>query len=360
MTTNIVLLLIVVSSLGFSQTQQRFTKIESDLSPDELYERGRDEFTHAATSTNARLRADNLKRAVRYFEQTIAKDSSYFQAYLALLQCYSSMSGVGGAGSSESTAKIKAVATKAIQLDGELPDPHQSLAWVMFQYDWDWEGAEMEFKRTLDLNFEFTELWPRYASFLVSQGKPKEALLEAQRLSRLMTDKGWANFAIGYIYFWSRQYDSAIVYYKKAIEVHYNIWQYHFNLGFAYARRLRYDDALEEFRKGVVLSGRNTTAISGLGFGYALADKKHEALSTLEELEKGWESPQGSTSLVPAYRIAAVYAALDEKADAIEWLGKALESRSSWLVWLKVDPAFDGLHKEPKFLKIFREMKFPR
>ena len=95
--SKVVIALIFVFSISFGQTQQRYKKIESSLSADELYTNGRDLFMEAAKSDNARLRTENLKKAIKHFEDAVNKDSSYLPAYLALLQCYTSLSGFGSA-----------------------------------------------------------------------------------------------------------------------------------------------------------------------------------------------------------------------------------------------------------------------
>ena len=354
----VVVLVLITVSWSFSQTQQqRFTKVESNLSADELYAKGRDLFTQAATAGDARERAENLKQAVKYFEESVSKDPEYLQGYLALLQCYTSMTGFGTTNSAGAFAKLKTAAAKAVELNESLPEPHQLLAWAKYQYDWDWDGAEQEFKRALDLNPEFAELWPRYASFLAAQGKFKDAMLEINRMSRYNTDRGWSNFSLGYIFYWTREYDSAITHYKVAVAAQPKSWQFHFYLGLAYVQKSRYDEGIEELRSAVILSVRNATAIAGLGYGLGLAGKRHEALSTLEELEKTWSSSRPVPgSMAPAYRIAAIYAALGEKEQTLEWLEKGLEGKNPWMLWLMVDAAFDSLHKERRFISLLKEI----
>ena len=345
-----VTLLFFFCSVCLSQSERGLSDMNTASPAHEFYAKGRDFFKRAAAAQDSKSRTEYLKKAIGCFENAVSKDSTYVLAYLGLAQSYSSLSGIGDSRNTEALLRIKTAAVKAISLDSSYAELHQLLGWVKYQYDWDWEGSEKEFKKALELDPKFSESWPRYASLLASLGRYNEAWAEVKRVIGPGKDPAWTNFTYGYILYWGRQYDGAMKYYRAAIGANPKQWLYHFYMGLAEAQDSLCEEAVEEFRRGVILSGSNTAAVAGLGYGYALVGKRHEAVSVLGMLEKGWQQLRSVfPSAAPPYRVAAIYAALGEKDLAFSWLEKGMDTRSAWMVWLMVDPVFNNLHKDPRF-----------
>lgn len=246
---------------------------------------------------------------------------------------------------------------RALSIDEKLAEAHYWVGRSKYYYDWDWGGAEKEFKRAIELDPNVPGPHTDYAYLLASLGRFDEALAEMKRANETEPDVARANHIMGDVFYWARRYDEAIEFYQKAITANPNSAISHEYLGFAYAQKSMLREATEEFQKIVPLTGRDAGAVASLGYGYALAGKRQDAVKIVEELKKGSERPFSILpSRVPEYRVAAIYAALGDKDRACEWLEKDYKSRGGGMVWLKVDPVMDPLRSDPRFKELARRM----
>ncbi|MFC2165404.1 tetratricopeptide repeat protein [Acidobacteriota bacterium] len=247
--------------------------------------------------------------------------------------------------------KAKAAAIKAMELDEELAEAHTSLAYAMLYYDWDWQGAEQEFKRADALNPDYATTPHWLAEYLAAMGMMSEAIAAKNRASQLDPLSMIINTTIGWMYYFSRQYDEAIAQIKKVLEIDPNFVPAHFWIGQAYEQKGLYQEAVDEFKKAVTLSGESTYTLASLAHAYASAGEKvraREILSQLRELSKD--------KYVSAYEIAEVYISLGEIDSAFEWLQKAFEEKSRALVYLKVEPRLDPIRSDPRFKTLLNKM----
>lgn len=346
------------------QSQEADTRPSSkpytpDPEAQELYLKGRELLGNAARLQDSESSKQTLEKAVEYFGQAVAKDPNYATAYIALAESYLFLQGFGGAAGKDVIPKVKSALVRALAIDEKQAEAHQLLAQAMFWFDWDWSGAEREFRRARELNPNIRgSFFANYAALLAASGRFDDALAEVKRINDLDPDPGRANFGLGFILYWARRHDEAIEHYWKPIEANPQARISHFYLGFAYVQKSRFQDALAEFEKAA--ADRNAGAVAALGYGYAAAGNKERAMAILKELEDGYKHrfvhfPTG----VPPYRVAAIYAALGDKNRALEWLERDYEARGGWMIWLKVDPAFDNLRSEPRFQELLRRMNFP-
>jgi len=297
----------------------------------------------------------SFQRATEHFVQALEKDPGYALAYGGLADCYNGLGWYGMLSPKESFPKAKAAATKASGIDEALAEPHASLGWAKFLYDWDWPGAEREFKRAIELNPNYSIAHNWYGSFLQGQGRLDEALAVYRRAQEVDPLSLVMNAVVGLGLYHKRQYDQAIEQLRKTVEMDPNFPLARFFLGMAYEQKKMYEAAVAEFQKGSELFEGAPIGLAALGHAYAVSGRAAEARKVLEELNQ-----LGKRRYVSAYFIAAIYAGLGEKDQAWAWLEKAYEERASWLSnQVKVDPRFDSLRSDPRYQGLLRRMGLP-
>ncbi len=297
---------------------------------------------------------DDLKKAIEYFEGALKIDENYAMAYSGLADAYAALALLEFMAPAEAYPKAKTAVEKSLSLDPNLAEAHTSLGLVKFQYDWDWRGAEQEFTKAIRLNPSYALAHHFFADYLKAMGRFDEALGEIGKAQELDPLSLAISAGVGHVLYLSRQYDKAIEQYKKAVELDPNFMQTHVWFGRPYLEKGMYEEAIAELETGVKLSGGSTLAIAMLGHGLASAGRREQALEILEKL-KGRSKQQ----YVPSYWIAVVYNGLKDTGLVIEWLRKAFDERSSWLVWADVEPRFDWLRGDPDFVSLMKAMKFP-
>ena len=296
--------------------------------------------------------ADDLQKAVDYFNQAIEKDAGYALAYAGLASTYALLPEYSGLPAKDFIPKTEAAARKALELDATLAEPHATLGEIKYEYQWDWEGADKEFKRAIELdpNYPTNHHW--YSNSLQEEGKLEEALSEIKRAQELDPLSLIIALNVGQTLFYMRRYDEAIEQYNKIIELDPNFPLAHQNLGDTYARQNKFDEAISELQKARQILGPNSPyGVGDLGYIYARAGKKAEAIKSLNQLLE--LSKQGYTLSV---EIASVYAGLGNKDKAFDWLEKGYNEQNSNLGYLKVDPMWDSLHSDPRYTAMLKKI----
>ena len=243
---------------------------------------------------------------------------------------------------------------KALAIDSSLAEAHASLGYVKFYFDWDWPGAEIEFKRALELNPAYAEGHHYYSHFLVAMGRDEESLTESRRCLELEPLNLLLNVHLGWHYLYTRQYDQAANQLQKTLEMDANFAQTRRFLALAYEKQARFTEAIAELQKANALFGGNTLVEAELAHAHAVSGKRDEAQKELAKLEE-----TAQHKYVPAYQIASIYAGLGENDQAFAWLDKAYDERSDLLVNLKREPEFDGLRSDPRFSDLLRRVGLP-
>lgn len=299
--------------------------------------------------------ADGLKKAIEYFDQAIVSDPNYALAYAGLSDCYNLASAYGIMPPGDSVPRAQQAAQQALGLDPLLPEGHEALAHAKMLFDWDWAGTEAGFKRAIELNPNFATAHQRYAIFLAALGRLKQAEAEVARAHELDPMSLIINTDVGLIQQFQGRIDRALECYQKALDLDPNFAVAHYCAGLAYQQQGLHDRALASFEKGIQLSGERTV-ISARANILAVAGKHDEARQILRELET-----VSQERYVSPYRIALVYAGLGDTDRAFEWLEKAYQERSVWLihVHLRVDPRLTTLHKDPRFTQLLQKMGMP-
>ena len=292
-----------------------------------------------------------LNKGVEYFQQAIAKDPGYAQAYDGLADCYIWLAVFGFSSPQEGYPKAKEAALKSLEIDGTLAEAHTSLARIKAEYDWDWSGAETEFRRALQLNPGYATAYLWHGSVLATMGRPEEAIANYKRGLELDPLSPIINGALGQAFYYTRRYDDAIAQEQKTLELDPNLGLATSYLAYAYLFKSMKKEAIDWCEKRLIITQRRAWAIANCAYTYALLGRRADAQKLLGELNE-----ISSETFVPADAMAQVYTGLGEKAKAFEWLEKGYERHSLGLagVDLKVDPVWDPLRGDPRFADLLR------
>jgi TolB-like protein/Flp pilus assembly protein TadD len=295
---------------------------------------------------------EGAKKARDYYEEATKKDPEYAAAYVGLAKSYHQLgSDMGLFPPREVFPQAKRAIERALEIDKTLGDAHTALGLIKFYYDWDWEGAEVELKRGIELSPNSAVAHIDYALYLGLVGRVDEAIVEAKRSLELDPLSLNANSDLGLHYSDAHQHDEAIAQFNKTIELDPDFSMVYWNLGYLYLDMGMLQEAIAALEKAVVLSGEHQGVKAALGLVYAKADRKGEALKILEELKQ-----LSAGRYVPLLRIDHIYIGLGENDLALEWLEKAYEERDSTLIWLKVDRVYDGLRSDPRFKALLKKV----
>jgi serine/threonine-protein kinase len=299
---------------------------------------------------NKRTEMD-LKKAIEYFEQAIEKDPNYALAYAGLASTYVTLPEYSGLPPKEIMPKAEAAAKKALELDATVAEAHAVLGSIKTYYDWDWAGAESEFKRAIELDPSYPTAHHWYNTYLRCLGRFDEALAEIKRAQELDPLSLIINVNIGFILYLMRQYDKATDQYKKTLELDPNFSAAHGMLGWLYGVRGKFNEAIAELQKVRTLAGSGPFVLGHLGYCYGRAEKRNDAINILNELFEF--SKQGYSV---SFDIGFVYYGLGDKEKTFEWLEKAYQERSSWLLYLNADPMWDSLRSDLQFIALMRKI----
>ncbi len=295
-----------------------------------------------------------LKTSIEYFHQAIEKDPGFALAYAGLADSY--VVPANRLPPVEAMPKAKAAAMRALELDETLAEAHASLARVLASYDWDWTGAEKEFKRAIELNPRYATAHQWYGGYLEAMGRHNEAIAERKRAQELDPLSLIINFELGLAYYYARDYDQAIEQFQKTLDLDQNFPPANSFLPAAYEQKGMYREAIAGFKTAIPLRGGSEVSFlsSGLGHVYAVSGNKSEARAVLDELKQ-----VSGEEYVPATSIALVYAGLGERDQAFAWLDKGYEQRAFQMQWLKIEPKWDSLRSDPRFQDLLRRVGLP-
>jgi serine/threonine protein kinase/tetratricopeptide (TPR) repeat protein len=297
---------------------------------------------------------EGMQQSIEYFQQAIRKDPRYALAHAGLADAYALLADFNVLPAREVMPKLKSAAREALRLDDNLAEAHTSLAWASF-HDWDWATAGREFRRAIELNPSYPTAHSWYGEYLMALTRFDEALREMNQAYELNPLSQVTNLGLGYRFYYARMYPQAIEQCGKTVALDPDFISAHVCLGRAYEQRAMYPDAIAEFRKALQLSEGDTNELAALGHAYASARQQGEARKILAEL-KG----RSQQTYVQPMWIAVIHLALGEKDQAFEWMHKAYEDRSAWLVDLQVDPAFDSVRTDPRFVDLLRGVGLDR
>ena len=294
----------------------------------------------------------NAREAIKLYEQAVQADPKFALAYVEMSRAWLRLgySDPDGLSNEALLPPAKAALLKALSIDNKLTDVHLTLAALYYNLDYDWAGAEREYYLALELAPNNAAAHTGYAAYLGSMGRFAEALNESARADELAPSIN-NDIIRARLYYSMHRYDEAAGFCMRSLKKGENVLG-HFYLGFVYVAQQKYEQAITEFKIGAGFSN-NGGALAGLAYGYAMGGRKDDALKIIDELKTTFNGSR----IVP-YRFAAVYLALGDKDQAIEWLKRDFEARGNWMNQLKVDPVMDPLRSDARFKQLMRQMKF--
>ena len=299
---------------------------------------------------------ENLGKAIEYFQSAIREDPNYAPAYAGLADCHNALGSVqfGTGPPMEARRRAEEAAAKALEIDPALTEAHCVLGYVK-HFNWDWEAAEPQFKRAIELNPNYAHAYSFYAGYLMSRGRVEESLAASNRARELDPFSLSISVQRGFMLGNARRYDEAIEQLRRVIAMDPNHYQAYWILGHIYAFNGQHDEAVAASEKSVALSGRAPAALGMLGLMYGLAGRKGEATQVLNELlelnERRYVTPAA---------LAYVYVGLGDKDRAFVWLEQAYQERSNYIAYLKVNPIVDSLRSDPRFADLVRRVGLPQ
>jgi TolB-like protein/DNA-binding winged helix-turn-helix (wHTH) protein/Flp pilus assembly protein TadD len=298
---------------------------------------------------------DGLKKAIEYFSHAIEGDPTYAAAYSGLADAYA-LSGdwkYGVLSPQDAFSKAKAAATKALALDDNLAEAHASLAFALDLYGWDWETAETEYKRAIQLDPGYATAHQWYSWHLMMMGRNSEGILELTKAESLDPLSLIISADMADALCVARLYDEAVQKSKKTLEMDPNFAIGHYELGQALEQKHMHDEAISEFQRAIELSGHSGAFDSNLGYAYAVSGRKEEAIKIVNDLEaRHDQNPSADAD------IALIYVGLGDQDQAMISLNKACEARFKASILLR--PAFDPLRSDARFQDLLRRIGLPQ
>jgi TolB-like protein/Tfp pilus assembly protein PilF len=297
----------------------------------------------------------SLDKSRMYFEQAIERDPRYALAYARLADLYTRMPSSTNIPAEEAYAKARAAAEKALEIDGNLAEAHSALGSVMVRADWDWSGAEREFKAAIALNPSYALAHAEYGHKLLSPvwGRYDDALAELERAQELDPLSVWISTEIAWVYYHARRWDQSLGQFQRALELGSKSSQPHIGLGQNYVQLGQYDEAIAAFNEAAAVAGDFDWLKGVRGWALGLAGRNDEAQEILLELER-----TAAQQKVDPVAFAFVAMGLGSHDRAIAWLRKAYEAHSAEMLWLRT-PTWDSLRSDPRFIQLMKDVGLP-
>jgi TolB-like protein len=290
-----------------------------------------------------------IPESTEYFQRSIEKDPGFALAYAGLADSYMA-SAIGSP--QEFDPKAKTAATRALEIDDDLAEAHAVLGAEKADFEYDWQGAEQEFKRAIELDPNYADAHFRYAwSYLTPLGKSEQAIAEMKKALELDPFSRIDNTVSGCIYFYARRYDEALEQFDRAIKLNPDFFVTYYHLSWLYSQLGQYQSAIAELTKGRLLAGNDRVK-------FAASDEVNLRRAFAAEGARGfWLQIQGEKNTeVGEFGRPQVYARLGDKEKALEWLERTYDERGTLGTLMNVDPAFDSLRSDPRFRDLVRRM----
>lgn len=312
----------------------------------ELYLKGR-------SSWNLRTPPD-LKKGIEFFQQAIGLDSLYAAAYSGLADCYTALGYGSFLAPKETFPKAHEAALKALELDSTLAEPHASLGFYKFYYDWDWAAAEQEFRIGIALNPNYELGYDWYGYYLTAMKRYDEATTIFNKAAELDPLSVPISTDMGFSSYYSGNYDLAFKKLQASLQMNPNYPLAHIWLGRSYQAKKMYPEAIAEYKKALKVTADWPVALAQIGNVYGVSGNKAEAKKILDTL-----TSLSSKKFVTSYGMALVYVGLGENDQAFQWLNNAYNERSHWLVWLKSDPRWIPIRSDKRFASLVNNIGLP-
>jgi len=254
------------------------------------------------------------------------------------------------------TLKGKEAALRALQIDETLAEAHAALGFINMWYDWDWEGAEMEFKRAIELNPGYASAHHWYSYNLLFMARFDDALKEMEKAFELDPISVVINKDLGTMCYYAGQLDRTIESEKRALEMYPSMMYAHYHIGLAYLKKSMYEEALTEFQKETEIAIEAPgLAEPAIVFTYMRIGKPDEAHKILDELVE-----QSKQRYISPFSLACAYFALGRDDEGFKFLIKAYDEQDQWLSLLKISPLLDSVRSDPRYTELLKKMNLDK
>jgi len=294
---------------------------------------------------------DSLKKSIEFFEQAKAKDPQYALAYVGLADSYQLLAEYRVMKSNEAFSKARASATKALEIDPNLAEAHTSLGYTLAFYDWNWDAADKEFKKAIELNPNYATARQWYSEFLMSKGRFDESIAELKKAQELDPLSLIIQSDIAGYFYITRQYDQSIEQSNKVIELDPNFAYGYIFLWISYEQKGMQDEAIKALLKAAPIWGESQETVNARKIAYEKLGVKGYWEKIAEEMERP-ERQKTSTG----FDRAMAYLRIGDKEKTFEFLKKSFEARERWLININQDPQWDSIRSDPRFVEIVQKI----
>lgn len=294
---------------------------------------------------------ENARKAIDYYNQAVALDPNFALAFTGVADAYRYLAANSVLDPKEAYPKANAAIQKALALDAALPEAHVALGMIKFD-EWDWAGADREFKRALELNSNLAEAHFRYSQYLSPMGRHTEAEAEVKRAQELDPLRIPLRGQEGVNLYFAQHYDLAIQRLQDLLKIEPDQSVSRVYLGYTYAAKGMYPQAIAEYQEVIRIDGEVTSVLCYLGYALAMSGKRSEAQAILDKLKSTKE-------YVSPAELAVLYVGLGDKEGAIAALERAYAAHDLQMQLLKVDAHYDSLRADPRFQDLVRRVGLP-
>ncbi len=334
----------LVDKLSSDERRQLASRLTEDVEAYQPYLRGR-------FAWNKRT-PEGFADSIRFYQAAIDRDPNFAHAFAGLADSYSMLADFYGLAPHEAYPKAKAAAVRALEINENLAEAHTPLAWILQTYEWNWDGAEREYRRAITLNPNYATAHQWYAEFLMATGRHEEALAEIGCANAPDPSSMIINAVEGWVLFHARDHDRAIEQYRKTAELDPNTPLLGWYVGKIYEQKEDYENAIAANEQSIARSdGSGAAEQSALRKAYINAGVEGYWREKLELLKT-----QARIKPVEFYEMAEIYVRLGDREKAFALLEKSLQQREYSIINLKVSPALDNLRAAPRYREPLRKM----
>jgi len=287
---------------------------------------------------------EGFERAVEFFNEAIEQDPAFAQAYTGLADTYVLLAIYYHRTPEDAFPLARAAAQRALEIDDALAEAHTSLGWIKALYDWDWAGAEAEFKRAIELNPNYPTAHHWYGGFLATQGRLDEGLEEVKKAQTLDPLSPQITNVVGLLFFLKGQYDEAIEQSQRALELNPDLPAANELMTWAYWEKGMHEEAIAQSERWASVDPRRASVLPAFYRSLASGNRA-EAIAALRDSDQ-----------IPAWYKSMNYMSAGEEDLALEWLTQAIDERDPWVPWANVAIPFDPIRDDPRFQDLLRRM----
>ena len=291
-----------------------------------------------------------MRKSISFYEEAIREYPDYAMAHAGIADSYVMLACRGMVPAKETFQKARAAARMALDLDGSLGEAHGSLAHVRL-HDWDWEGLEKDFERALELDPSQAIVYYWFGEFLMSMGRPEEAIALTRRAYQLDPLSPVIGASLAMILYLARRFDQALEVLKRVQEIHPEHFLPYLRMGLILVQKRQFKQAIAALKHAVRLANQSTETQAALALAHAAAGEKQTAMRLTDELEKS----QAYHYVLP-YNVAKIYAAGSDSEKAFAWLDKAYSEGNPDLIELNSEPVFDRLREDRRFTRLMQQV----